>query len=805
VGHRLPFAAVVVSSFLAVIQAAPPAEVGPTLGFSADKQTLTWDPIAGADDYNVYRATASDGSDLRCLVFRTPATSAVDAETPADLFLYLVAGHNVDGDGPLGDASDGSPRQPAVACADADGDAVWDAEDNCPAAVNPLQRDQDLDGAGDRCDPKTYDFEADVPGSRPGEMTQDGDGDATFLVRDEAGDLGVRYDGGVAGVHDRFDRLPAWLPFQDLDVYVDGGTIAAETLALEVWSEGTLAENAGDGLRVTIEPDGTVLASRRDGAALTPLGPAATPTVGDRLRLRLRKGTGPTSTLFVDEWDGGAWVQLAFFDLADDHQLIGRGLAMANQGGGRRPLLRLTAVRQAPVADLQLHRSFDGLADWKLYQRGAGGDAPIAVPFFYRAAAEVRLELRLADNQTGVPLAGFDFADRSFLLPAAPGGATDSRTLVGVPEGGNYDLDARLVDPLSSNVLGQETVTSLAVGDVFLAVGQSNMSGYSGTLLPTEPPVPEVHLFGNDYVWKQAQEPMDSGTDQVDLVSAEGPAHSLMLRFAKEVSSAIGIPLAIIPAPLGGTNLHTQWQRNDTDPSDRGTLYGSSIHRVLVQGYAHPIRGVLWYQGESDVGRGTVAYRADLERLVADYRTDLGAPSLFFANCQLATYLLADQLGWLAIQEAQRQQAAAGALSALVALVDQPRADAIHLNVAGYKETGARLARAVLDGSYGVPSNLGPQLLSVVFAGSGNRIVLTYDEPLAGGGDVNLFRVEDQNGPVGLNSVQVSGDTVTLRLGGGTQGATTVSYGFGRDPGLGWVVAADGSGAALCFDRLPVN
>ena len=115
-----------------------------------------------------------------------------------------------------------------------------------------------------------------------------------------------------------------------------------------------------------------------------------------------------------------------------------------------------------------------------------------------------------------------------------------------------------------------------------------------------------------------------------------------------------------------GTNLHSQWQRILSDPTNRGTLYGSSVHRVLDQRYSYPIRGVIWYQGESDVGRGTALYLQDLRDLVADYRADLGDPTLFFGSCQLATNQGAELDHWIAIQEAQRQQAEADSLSAVV-------------------------------------------------------------------------------------------------------------------------------------------
>jgi hypothetical protein len=513
---------------------------------------------------------------------------------------------------------------------------------------------------------------------------------------------------------------------------------------------------------------------------------------------------GDASTLHVDRRESGAWVlDAAVFEVEDDHRLRGRQLSMAALDGGRRPALRVTGTSLPPAEDLALDLSHDDLSPWKLFQRGPEGTAPVPVPFFYRASADARLEIRVVSSDTGLPLPGHGFADHVHPLPASTG-SHRRVVLPAVPEGGNYDLEARLLDASSLALLGEDAAEEIAVGDVFLAAGQSNMSGYSGVLDPAEPPVPEVHLFGNDYVWKQAREPMDDGTDQVDRVSAENPAHTLMLRFAKEVSAGIGVPVAIVPAPLGGTNLHTQWQRNASDPTNRGTLYGSSVHRVLTQGYAHPIRGVIWYQGESDVGRGTALYLQDLENLVAIWRSDLGAPDLFFGNCQLATYSFADLDGWLAIQEAQRQQAETDPGAAVVALVDQPRSDVIHLDVAGYKEAGRRLALAVLEGSYGLPQALGPRLQEVRFeAGRRNRIEIVYDKELTGTG-VGLYGVLDDGGPVSVTDVTVSGSLVTLRLQNPAKGATRVTYGYAAEPTAPWILAVDGSGAALAFREVPV-
>ncbi len=782
--------------------AAPPDEVPGSAVFGHDHRTLIWQPAAGATGYNVYRGTWPGSYDHTCRVYRTPATSAALDDEPGvtgGLVYFLVSAANADGEGPLGSASSGSPRPNGAPCADADDDLLPDNLDNCRVASNPSQADQDGNGVGDACDPNTYDFERDVVGARPAAMAQLGPSNASFTARDLAGDRGVAYDSST-GAFDRFENLFAGMPLQDTTVYLDFDA-APEVCSIELWSEGAYGWNAGGGVILQVSATGGLVFYDRLGQQVPSISGPAAPANG-RLRLRLIKGEGTTSTLHVDSWDGAAWQpDYATFPVADDHRYRGLGTVLADYLNGRRGVKRVTVVHGPPPGALTLREDPSWSCDWKLFQRDSQDRAMIPVRFYYRLDSPGRAQARIARSTTGVVLPGHDWSDHEAALGAAEG-ASGSLDLAGVPTGGNYDIDVRLVRDEDSAVLGEGSILEIAVGDVFLAGGQSNMSGYSGSLAGAEAPVDGVHLLHNDYTWKRASEPMDDGTDQVDRVSYEMPQHTLMLRFAKEIYQATGVPVAIIPGPLGGTNLYGQWQRNASDHDDRGTLYGSLLHRALVQGYGAPVRGFLWYQGESDAGRGTSLYKADLERLVAQYREDLDAPDLFFGIVQLATYEQANLVTWLSIQEAQRQVVEEDPLSVLSAAVDLPRADAIHLNVEGYKTIGARLAAETREHLYGQAIDASARLVGARAAGNGDAVELLYDADVTGG-IAGLFQVWDSSGQRKVTSFDVLGSTITLGIQGRLKSDARISYGYSRSPTSPWVKDSHGT-AVACFKDVPI-
>jgi hypothetical protein len=344
---------------------------------------------------------------------------------------------------------------------------------------------------------------------------------------------------------------------------------------------------------------------------------------------------------------------------------------------------------------------------------------------------------------------------------------------------------------------------------VFLAGGQSNMSGYSGDLSGVEAPSDLVHLFGNDARWARATEPMDGTVDQTDDVSLDPLAqHSPMLRFAKDLSAGIGVPVAIIPGPKGWSDLVTDWARRSDDPTSRGSLYGSLISRGLRQGYSYPLRGLIWFQGERDSvdsGRGFEIYLAALRDFVDDLRIDLAAPDLYFGNFQLATWNAPFLPSWMGVQEAQRVQAQTDSATVVVATVDQPRADCCHLTSAAYREVGRRLAQAMLARLYGRPAVPGPLLQTARFPSlARDRVQLGWDKSVTRR-EATLFNVTDASGNIPIVLVTGSGALIELHLQRPASGETKVTYGLSSDPLASWTIASDGSGAALAMQNVVVT
>lgn len=357
-------------------------------------------------------------------------------------------------------------------------------------------------------------------------------------------------------------------------------------------------------------------------------------------------------------------------------------------------------------------------------------------------------------------------------------------------------LPPRAAGPVPDIVIaaGHEIVlTDLLAGDVWFAAGQSNMefklrraAGAAQEIPRADHP--EIRLFK---VGRQiASEPKDEVGGQWQRCTPKTAADfsAVAYFFARDLQKELGVPIGVVSAAWGGTPgeawmapevmlgdpdyaaLYAEWDdyrknypairkkydadlaayeaklaaprapgakppakplsKPDPDRNHKhpGVLFNGMIHPLA----GLPLRGFLWYQGESNKDRWA-QYEKLLASLITDWRKRWGQGDLPFLIAQLANFKPraaepADS-GRTRVREAQARVARTLPACALAVTIDLGEADDIHpLNKA---DVGQRLARAALQKVYGRDvAGSGPVHRSVTF-GAG-RAVAEFDA--VGGG-----------------------------------------------------------------------
>ena len=175
-----------------------------------------------------------------------------------------------------------------------------------------------------------------------------------------------------------------------------------------------------------------------------------------------------------------------------------------------------------------------------------------------------------------------------------------------------------------------------------------------------------------------------------------GPASDKTLKFADGSTIKLDTPWRYrISAPLTQTGdiPHAPW----LSESGLSMLYNGMIEPLGSVG----LRGIIWYQGESNTDRGQ-AYGRILSALIADWRARLGA-HLPFLVVQLPNYgppsAKPEESQWAQLRESERQVALNVPNTGLVTTIDLGQSDNIHPT--DKQAVGARLALLARQMIYG--------------------------------------------------------------------------------------------------------
>ncbi len=201
------------------------------------------------------------------------------------------------------------------------------------------------------------------------------------------------------------------------------------------------------------------------------------------------------------------------------------------------------------------------------------------------------------------------------------------------------------------------------------------------------------------------------------------------------------------------------------------TLNNPNVATVLYNAKIAPlvpfaIKGAIWYQGESNVGRAE-QYARLLPTLIRDWRVRFDVGEFPFYIVQLANFQAVDAepvaSGWAELREAQLLASRRAGNSGIATAIDI--GDAVDIHPRNKQEVGRRLALNALAQVYGRDLEYsGPVFKRAKVEGSFIRISFDHADGLAvrGNGKLSGFAIAGEDGKYVWADAQIDGNTVLV-------------------------------------------
>ncbi|QDT66060.1 sialate O-acetylesterase [Calycomorphotria hydatis] len=386
------------------------------------------------------------------------------------------------------------------------------------------------------------------------------------------------------------------------------------------------------------------------------------------------------------------------------------------------------------------------------------------------------------------------------------------------------------------------TVSNVLLGDVWVCSGQSNMVWTVSNSNNAQEEIasakyPEIRLF--IVANKIAQEPVDDVSGEWKLCSPDSvpPFSAVGYFFGRELHQHLDRPIGLIKTCWGGTPAEA-WTTHETLEKDFVSLMEASVKRdeyskaqipkypetlkkwqekvkqakaegkraprrpkdpdpmanprrpaVLYNGMIHPlipfpIKGAIWYQGESNAGRAA-QYRTLFPAMIKDWR-QLWGEDFPFLFVQLANFRQRSDnpydSQWAELREAQSMTLSLPN-TGMAVTIDIGEANDIHPR--NKQDVGKRLALAARKVAYGEDDIVysGPTYKSMEVRG--NEVVLSFDNVggglVAEGGKLEGFAIAPVDGPFVWADAKIEGNTVVVSSPQVAE-PSAVRYGWAENP-----------------------
>jgi sialate O-acetylesterase len=353
------------------------------------------------------------------------------------------------------------------------------------------------------------------------------------------------------------------------------------------------------------------------------------------------------------------------------------------------------------------------------------------------ARADVRLPAIFGDHmvlqqKTEAPVWGWADADEEVTVSLGEAKATtkagaDGKWLVKIA------TPAASGTPLELVVKGKNEIklADVLTGEVWIASGQSNAEWSVAQSANAAEEIknanyPQIRMI------KVGRNPSDKPLDDFKFVpnpagatsgwavaspETAAPMSAIGLFFARKLNQDLGVPVGIISSNWGGT-IAEAWTSHEAlaadpdsfgpilergkafqegNPNQPSVLYNSMIKPLLP----FAIKGAIWYQGESNVGRAE-QYAKLFPAMIADWRKSFGQGDFPFLFVQLAPYAYnkaMDTKQLPELWEAQLKTLTASPNTGMAVTTDIATVNDIH--PPNKQDVGVRLALWALANSYG--------------------------------------------------------------------------------------------------------
>lgn len=398
--------------------------------------------------------------------------------------------------------------------------------------------------------------------------------------------------------------------------------------------------------------------------------------------------------------------------------------------------------------------------------------------------------------------------------------------------------------PFAMTVRGSNVVTlkDVLVGDVWVASGQSNMEMAVSSVDSAEQEIaaarhPKIRLF---HVGRNVSNyPLDdvaargwTECSPETVAEFSGVAYF----FGRHLEEKLNVPMGLISTSWGGTpaeawtSLHAlsadaslmpafaswsdmmdrygetkarrdqqiaDWQKavdrakaSGTKPpslpwapNERFSWSPAGLYNAMIAPLTpFPIRGAIWYQGESNATKtGAPLYAHLFQTMIQDWRRAWGVGDFPFLFVQLANYKTGPDAKWPELREAQRQTLALRNTGMAVTI---DIGDAVDIHPKNKQEVGRRLALAARHIAYGETLDYsGPLFRQAVKDGSSIRVWFDHAAGLAtrGGGPLRGFEIAGRDGKYVVAEAKIEGGSVVLSSAGVPE-PQSVRYAWSDNP-----------------------